>query len=357
MPDQAEIHRKCISEKIEDRREAIWLLETQFSNLPDKDQAWKDLHGLVQDKDSFVQVGAIVALGRAFSQVHDKDQAWMDLHSLTQDKDDHVRGAAAGPLGTAFSQVPDKDQAWQDLLRLIKDDDSDVQRWSADSLGTAFSEVPDKDQAWQDLHGLAKDEDSSVRMYAYHSLGRASVFKAIEADGKVALQKELEAAVTYFEKSSQEHNFGPAEFCYPFYRTYLMITFQDAKEDEVQRYLADAKEAVGGSESKDELLKTVENLARALSESQRLKYRSVQEVARELNTYRLYCEKAAEYMAAAEDKVPGAVKLMKRCNPLLEGRIKAIIAEIQKKARLIGPEIDRAARCLSLGDPIKVHQC
>ncbi len=89
----------------------------------------------------------------------------------------------------------------------------------------------------------------------------------------------------------------------------------------------------------------------------RLKDRSVQEVASELNTYRWYCEKAAEYMAAAEDKAPGAVKLMRKCNPLLEDRIQATIAEIQEKARQISPEIGRAARCLSLEDPIKVHQC
>ncbi len=71
-----------------------------------------------------------------------------------------------------------------------------------------------------------------------------------------------------------------------------------------------------------------------------MKDRSVQEVASELNTYRLYCEKAAEYMAAAEDKAPGAVKLMRRCNPLLEDRIRAIIAEIQEKARQISPELE-----------------
>ena len=62
-------------------------------------------------------------------------------------------------------------------------------------------------------------------------------------------------------------------------------------------------------------------------------------------------------MATAEDKAPGAVKLMRTCNPLLEDRIQATIAEIQEKARLISPEIERAARCLSLDDPIKAHQC
>ena len=429
MPDQAEIHKKCISKKCEDRREAIELLKAHFSSLPDKDQAWQDLHRLIQDEDSGVRWIAAKALGRAFSQVPDKDRAWQDLHILTWDEDRFVRRDAAEALGFAFSQVPDKDRAWQDLIRLTQDGDSSVRgeaavvlgfafgqvhdkdracqdlhrltqdvdnlvRWgtsralgfafsqatdkdqvwqdlhrltqdgdsdvrmeAADSLGSAFSHVLDKDQAWQDLHRLTKDEGCGVREFAYHSLGRASVFKATETNNKDALKRGLEDAVAYFEKSSQERSYGRANFCYPFYRAYLAITFQDAKEDEVHKYLAKAKEALGGSEIKNELLKAIENLAGALQESQHLKDRSVQEVASELNTYRLYCEKAAEYMAAAEDEAPGAVKLMRRCNPLLEGRIQAIIADIQEKARLISSEVDRAARCLSLGDPIKVHQC
>lgn len=101
----------------------------------------------------------------------------------------------------------------------------------------------------------------------------------------------------------------------------------------------------------------VENLAKALQEAQSQRDRPFEDNVTDLTSYRWYCEKAAEYMAAAEDKTPRAVKLMKMCNPLLEERIQATIAEIQEKARLISPEIERAARCLSLDDPIKAHQC
>lgn len=117
------------------------------------------------------------------------------------------------------------------------------------------------------------------------------------------------------------------------------------------------KKAVGCSNSKDELLKAVENLAKALQESQRLKDRPIRETASELSVYSWYCNKAADYMAAAEDEAPYAVKLMRKGNPILDDRIKATIAEIQKKAGLISPEIDRAARYLSLDDPIKAHRC
>ena len=98
--------------------------------------------------------------------------------------------------------------------------------------------------------------------------------------------------------------------------------------------------------------------------------RSFQDVASELNAYRWYCEKAAEYMAAAEDKAPGAVELMRKCNPFLEERIQATIAEIQKKARQIcritrgsgtefeapGAEIHQAATGLLTGELVSIQR-
>jgi nucleoside phosphorylase len=69
-------------------------------------------------------------------------------------------------------------------------------------------------------------------------------------------------------------------------------------------------------------------------------------------------------MSAAEDKAPGAVKLMKKCNPLIEERIQSTIREIQEKARQIfqitqgsgtefeapAAKIHRQAKTLSDGD-------
>jgi hypothetical protein len=39
MADQAEIHRKSVSDKVEERREAVRQLECNFAVLPDKNQA------------------------------------------------------------------------------------------------------------------------------------------------------------------------------------------------------------------------------------------------------------------------------------------------------------------------------
>ncbi|MDD2754917.1 MAG: HEAT repeat domain-containing protein [Methanothrix sp.] len=370
--DQAwqDLHRLTQDRNSSVRREAAVSLGSAFSQVPNKSQAWQDLVSLTQDEESSIREISAYALGSTFSQVPDKDQAWQDLVKLTQNENSFVRMTTSDTLGSAFNQVSDKNQAWQDLHKLTQDEDSSVRRSAAHALGSAFSQVPDKDEAWQDLHRLTQDRNSSVRMYAYHSLGRVSVFKAAETANRDTLKSELNAAVAYFEKSSQEQDFGPAKFCYPFYRTYLAITFQEEKGDEVRMYLAEAREAVGGSESKEELINAVGNLARALQESQSLKERSAQEVASELNTYRWYCEKAAESMAAAEEEAPGVVKLLRKCNPILEDKILERSAEIQERAKRIcqitrgsdneiktpGAEIYNAAKALSEGDLVSIQR-
>jgi len=254
-------------------------------------------------------------------------------------------------------------------------------RFSSEKIGDRrnAADPSDKAHSWQDLIRLTQDEDSEVRTYAYHTLGKASISKAAEAKDRGTLKSELSAAVIYFEKSHQESAWCPASFCHPFYRAYLAISSQEAKGDEVQRYLAQAKNAVVDNYTyetevkdpvKDELFKAVENLARALQESQRLKDKPFREIANELNTYRWYCEKAAEHMAAAEGKAPGAVKAMRKCNPLLEERIQSTLAEIQEKAKQIcrithgsgtvfespGAEINRAAKALSSEDIFRTQE-
>jgi len=346
-------------------------LGSAFALLPDKTQGWQDLHRLTQDQNGDVRLSSARALGFAFALLPDKDQGWQDLHRLTQDQDSNVRWGVARALGFAFALLPDKAQGWQDLHRLTQDQDSDVRWGAADALGSAFALLPDKDQGWQDLHRLAQDQDSDVRMYAYHSLGRVSVHRAIEANEKNAIKLEMEAAVEFFKKSSQEQSyFNPARFCRPFYRSYLALTFQGASDAEVQKYLAEAKEAIGSSENKKELFGAVENLAKALEETQKLKEKSREQIQGDLEAYQWYCDRAAEHMAAAEDSAPGAVKLMRKCNPIIEERIEATIAGIQKTAREIcqvtrgsgtryeapGAEINQEAKSLSSEDPIKAFK-
>lgn len=316
-------------EDVDQRIRATIILKDEFENLEDKDQAWQDLIRLTGDKERAVRWNASQALESAFLHVPDKDKAWQDLIGLTNDQDIGVRRSSARSLGFAFQHVLDKDKAWQGLHSLTSDRDSNLRWIAARSLGFAFQHVPDKDQAWHDFIRLTGDQDSSVRMFGYYSLGKASVLKATESRDKNTLQKELEAAVGYFERSAQESEYGPANFCYPFYRTYFAIVFLGGSHEAVQRYLDEAKAAVGGSESKEELLKAVEDLAGALQEAQNLRNRPLLDVLRDLKSYEWYCSQAEKHMTSAEDNAPGAVKLMRRCNPWIKESIQATINEIQ----------------------------
>lgn len=330
------------------RSNAARTLVSVFVHVPDKNQAWQDfvriasVGGAGGNQSIFAQ-----ALGLTIAYVPDKERAWQDLVKLTGDEYIFVRSYAAEALGTAFIHVLDKNQAGEVLHDLAHDKDDKVRSSIAYAIGSVFSCIPDKDEAWQDLVNLAQDSNRGVQTNAYHSLGRASIYKATLAKDNCTLKRELEYAVNYFENS-------PTRFCYLFYRSYYAITFQEANE--VQRYLEEARRVVGSSKSKDELLLAVENLARALREAQSQRDRPLQENVSDLNSYRWYCEKAAEHMAAVEDKAPGAVEFMRKCNPLLDDNIQATIAVIQEKAILISPEVAREAGCLSQDDPIKVHQ-
>ncbi len=354
------------------REKAVWALGKTFGYVPDKAQAWQDILKLTQDENSDVRWRAARALGDAFSYVPNKSQAWQDILSLTKDEDSVVRWRATRTLGKAFGHVPNKFQAWRDILCLTHDKDSVARLGVASALGEAFRQIPDNAQAFQALLRLTEDGNCDVRMHAYHSLGMTSVLKATEAQDRDTLLRELNTAIVYFEKSSQEGtSYNPAKFCLPFYRSYFVLTFQGAKEGEVQRYLAEAKEAVGSSESKAELIKSVKSLAKALYESQKLKSKSVEDMVNELNTYRWYCDRAAEHMSAAEKGAPGIVMLMRKCNPLLEERIQATIDEIQKKAwqicqiahesdtryEALGNEMHKAAKALSTGDIVSMQRC
>ena len=173
MVDQAEIHRKSLSDKVEDRIEAVNQLRNNFAILPDKEAAWRDLIRLTGDENREVRSGAADAFGAVFSAVPDKESAWHDLIRLTGVKDIFVPFWAADALGAAFSSVPDKESAWQDLIRLTGDENSSVRIGAAYALGVAFSAVPDKESAWQDLIRLTGDENVYVRFWVANALGSA----------------------------------------------------------------------------------------------------------------------------------------------------------------------------------------
>ena len=339
MPDKQQawndLHTLTNDKDTDVRFRAISALVSAFSQVQDKQQAWNDLFRLTNDEYSYVRYRAAEALGSAFSQVQDKQQAWNDLFRLTSDKDIDVRYSAAKALVSAFSQVSDKQQAWNDLFRLTNNEDHDVRFRAISALGSVFSQVQDKQQAWNDLFRLTNDKDSYVRTSSNHSLGRASIFMASQAETDEDYKKELEKSIEFFETAAKETSyFNPAQFCLPFYHSFYTIIFkeQEAKE-EVNKYLEEAKAAIEGSESKKQLFETVQNLSEALKEVQNFGSLDLPRTKGELNFYRKYCDHAAELMTDLGKKSPFATEVLRKGLPILDRNLKELLEEIQEKAR------------------------
>jgi len=350
------------------RARAAEALGSVFSQVPDKQEAWSVLHRLT--KDEYVSDSVVFALGYAFSHIPDKREAWNDLHRMIKgeylshkvsflyyaifhmlDKqreyslsdyykmsiDDFFRSKAAFALGYAFSQIPDKRKAWNDLHRLTTDENEDVRRSAAWALGYAFSQIPDKRKVWNDLHRMTNDE-KQIRCYANYSLGKISIFKASLAEKEEDYKIELEKAIEFFEKASQESPdkfSNPSRFCLPFYRSFHTIIFKDQEaKEEMDKYLEVAKKAIEGSKSKEILFEAVENLANALKEVQNLENVDLEAKKSELNFYRQYCYRAAELMRYTEETAPFATITIKKGLPILDRNLKELLEEIQRKAKI-----------------------
>ena len=315
------------------RTSATYALGLTFQHVTDKVQASKDLLVLTKDEDRYVRTGATYALGLAFQYVTDKVQIWNKLLTLTMDEDHQVRWIATHALGLAFQYLTDKVQAWKDLFALTMDKDIAVRKHAAIGLSSAFQHMTDKEQAWKNLLALTKVEDKDVRVSANYSLGKISIYRATEAESEERLKEEMDNAIGYFEKSSQESlYFNPAEFCLPFYRSYnAIISRKEEAEEEIEKNLEEAKRVVAGSKSKEKLLEAVENLANALHEAQKL--RGLDKIQSDLNAYRRYCDRTVELLDETEDKAPGAAKLMRRGLPIIDERIKGILNEVEENAK------------------------
>lgn len=308
-------------------------IKAVFPHVPDKNQAWSDLLNLIKFKDGYVVDVSAEALGSIFKEIPDRISAWRDLIDLVI-KDKYIYKSVTKTLKLAFPDHPDRNQGWKDLIELLIK--VDARESISDVMGSAFPHIPERDLAWNDLQLLTESDNREVRMVAYYNLGRASVLKATETEDKDIIRKELEKAVDYYEKSSLEFPMLPAEFCCAFYRSYIGIIFRNATDMEVENYIIKAKSAVGYSETREELFETLNNLAMALRQSQKLRNTfDSKEIINNINVYRWFCEKTAELMSSAEIRAPLAVKLFRKCNPVIEKRIQKILVEIRENAKEI----------------------
>lgn len=368
MVDQAEIHRKAHSSKINDRIAAANQFHDNFSRLPDKKQAWEDIYRLIHDEPE-VKWRAARAFAAAFSYIPDKNQAWEELIQLTKDRNHEVWYYAAYSISACFPSVSDKTMAWDDLHRLTQYKNNIVLLNVANALGASYSQIPNKKQAWDDLNRLAKNENNNVRISANYSLGRASIFKASEADSEDKFKRELEKAIRFFKASSNEATYEtPATFCVLFYKSFYTITFKKMKS-EVRKYIALAKKAVGSSESKERLIEAIDNLANALSDAQKAQKMSFEDQKIILNACGRYCERAAELLQTTEDKAPLATKLIRKGLPIIDEKIKRIVTEVQERAKAfckktldtplekLGKEVNRIGQdLLKIRDPIGLEK-
>ena len=312
-------------------------ITTLFDSVPDKHQAWIILHRLSSDDDIDVRWYSAPSIGLIFSRLSDEDkkQAWKDIHRLVYDNNGFIRSGAAETFRHTFPYISIKhqQQASDDLHRLTLDKESLARRHIAESIGFIFPYLPGKKRALKDLKGLESDEHPYVSSCAYHSLGKISIYNSSQATNEFDCKKELELAVEYFEKSAKRaYDFNPSQFCLPFYRSFQAIIFKENEtEDQVQKYLTEAKKAIRGSDDKKTLYEAVKNLASALTEVENLDFIDKKE---KLNSCRKYCEIASELMKDTEKTAPYATELIRKGLPILDRKLKEIIEEIQEKAKI-----------------------
>ncbi len=357
MVDQAEIHRKAVSDDVEERGEAVRLLRDNFADLPDKEEAWRDLIQLTGDKDWELQEHVADTFGSAFPHVPDKEEAWddliwligdedidvqrnvaeaigsaflhtphkkhawKDLHRLTRDEDDDVRLRLSTMLGSVFPHVLDKEEVWEDMIRLMGDEDLNV-RWnvaavldssslrpvSEHALDSIFQHIIENEKAWKDLQCLISHEDGRIRITASYSLGRASLLKATNVESEDDFKIELKNAINFFEISSKGAayfgDYNRSRLCFPFYKLFYTIIFENVgAESEVRKYLDGAKSTSERLENEEIFFEVVENLANALTKVHEARKLDLETIKRNLNNYRQDCECAADLIGYSEDVV------------------------------------------------------
>lgn len=328
-----------------------------------------EIHTMVQSRFIKNRVDAVEELCIKFAFLLDKEQAWKDLVRLAQDKDNYVRWRAATTLCSAVDDIPNKGDAWEDLYHLTRLQGDNV-RCIPNALYSVFPYASDKERAFADLIRIAQSKYPYVRISTNYFLGKICISKATEAECEDDFREELEKALKFFEIVSKETLISPARFCLPFYRSFYTITFKkQGVEAEVKKYLSEAKGAVEGSKSKKKLLDAMENLANALKEVQKAHDIDFNTVKCDLNAYRRYCERAADLLSDTEEKAPGATKLIRRGLPIIDQKIKEIIAEIQENAKALckqtkdtpledlGKEVNRVSQTFPhIRDPIGLEK-
>ncbi len=174
--NEPEIYRKALSEKVSERKEAVYEIGKNFIAFNDRKQSTKILLDRTEDSNSGVRQNAAEAIGSAFYHLTDKGRAINDLHALTKDENEMVRSAAAKAISSAFIHITDstdKGRATNDLFALTTHKNWKVRSATAEAIGSSFKHLTDLDQATEALLNLANDKDIFVRRSAAEAIGSA----------------------------------------------------------------------------------------------------------------------------------------------------------------------------------------
>ena len=239
---------------------------TSFSDFPDKERAWEDLHRLTEDDDRIVRQNAARAF-TSFSDFPDKEKAWEDLHRLTEDDDRIVRQNAARAF-TSFSDFPDKEKAWEDLHRLTGDENSVVRQNAAYVFHFAYDKVSQKDELLERLFKLTEDKSNRVKAASYYSLAKIYVHESLKAGTKHEFEENYNEAIKFFEKAYSSQRWDTVNFCFTVHGLFYKILTGDVKSvDEIQNSISLWKNKPAKSEERQHLLEILESLGNVLEES------------------------------------------------------------------------------------------
>ena len=263
----ADLHRLTEDENSIVRQNAVVAFQKSFSYFPDKEVAWADLHRLTEDEDSIVRQNAAYAF-RNFSDFPDKEVAWADLHRLTEDEDSIVRQNAALAFRN-FSDFPDKENAWADLHRLTEDENSIVRQNTAFILSRIYEKVSDKGKIFEWLSILVNDESFNVKALSNYSIAKIYVYKSLEGSTEQEFIENYIKAIQFFKNAYDIRNkWNITEFCFTIHNLFYRILIGDIKNaEEIRNKIILLENRSLKSDDYQYLLDILDSLGNVLEES------------------------------------------------------------------------------------------
>ena len=151
----------------------IHIIGSEFEYIPNKQQAWDDLCKIIIDEyDSELLLGAVIALSNAFKHIPDKTQAWNEFYKLSDINNSRVTLFLTGMYSSVVEYVPNKYEFWKDMYQLTVSENPAIKHGISESLGETFAYLSEKFKirAWDELHCLSISDNCSNKFIAANSI-------------------------------------------------------------------------------------------------------------------------------------------------------------------------------------------